>query len=121
VFECVNTDYPSNHVNQSFIKHATKSRLQPLRGNIGQSAACLRHTVSDRRLKSIKERNVPTLVITGTIDNFVNPAHSHHLQKMLDARLEIFEGSGHALPEEQTERYNALLEEFFESSKTSKL
>jgi pimeloyl-ACP methyl ester carboxylesterase len=121
VFGCVNTDRPSNHVNQSFIKHATKSRLQPLRGNIGQTAACLRHSVSDRRLKSIKERKVPTMVVTGTIDNFINPAHSHHLQEMLDARLEIFEGSGHALPEEQSDRYNALLEEFFESTKTSKL
>ncbi|KAI9279064.1 Alpha/Beta hydrolase protein [Umbelopsis sp. AD052] len=109
------------YATHSFIKHATKSRLQPLRGNVGQTAACLRHSVSDSRLKSIKERNVPTMVVTGTIDNFINPAHSHHLQKMLNAKLEIFEGSGHALPEEQSERYNALLEKFFDSTKNSKL
>lgn len=110
-----------SRVKQSFIKHATKSRLQPIRGNIGQSAACLRHNVSDQRLKKIKESKVPAMVITGTIDNFVNPAHSHHLQEMLGARYEIFEGSGHAIPEEQADRYNALLEDFFESAKTSKL
>ncbi|KAG2175037.1 hypothetical protein INT43_006099 [Umbelopsis isabellina] len=112
-----NRDYATH----SFIKHATKSRLQPVRGNIGQSAACLRHNVSDARLKKIKDSNIPTMVITGTIDNFVNPAHSHHLQKILGARYEVFEGSGHAIPEEQADRYNALLEEFFESAKVSKL
>ncbi|CAM0140112.1 unnamed protein product [Umbelopsis sp. WA50703] len=109
------------YATHSFIKHATKSRLQPIRGNIGQSAACLRHNVSDARLKKIKDSNIPTMVITGTIDNFVNPAHSHHLQKILGARYEVFEGSGHAIPEEQADRYNALLEEFFESAKVSKL
>lgn len=61
------------------------------------------------------------MVITGTIDNFVNPAHSHHLQKILGAKYEVFEGSGHAIPEEQADRYNALLQEFFESAKASKL
>lgn len=77
--------------------------------------------MSDQRLKKITENNVPTMVITGTIDNFVNPAHSHHLQKVLGAKYEVFEGSGHAIPEEQADRYNALLEQFFESSKASKL
>ncbi|KAF7722767.1 hypothetical protein EC973_002721 [Apophysomyces ossiformis] len=110
--------HPEFETNRKFAAHALisrarKSRLQPLHGNIGQTAACLGHYFSDERLAKLKARGLPVLIVTGTIDNLVSPESSYHMQSMLQARLEVFEGSGHAIPEEQFQRYNALLEEHF--------
>ena len=97
----------------NFIRHVGKSRLQPIHGNLGQTAAVLRHSVSDDRLLKIKKAGLPVLVITGTWDNLVRPQYSYHLKEMLDPRFELFDGSGHAIPEEQPDRYNALIDEHF--------
>ncbi|KAI8068642.1 Alpha/Beta hydrolase protein [Gongronella butleri] len=95
------------------IRRGRKHKLQPLHGNIGQTAACLRHYVSDKRLRAFRQHGVPTLIVTGTWDYLVRPVYSHHMHKVLEARLEVFEGSGHGIPEEQKERYNALLDDHF--------
>lgn len=100
-----------------FIGHVVRSQRQNILANIGQTAACLRHYVSDERLLHIKQTGLPVLIVTGTIDHLVRPESSYHLKSVLDtARLEVFEGSGHAIPEEQAERYNALLVEHFDQS-----
>ncbi|CEP06822.1 hypothetical protein [Parasitella parasitica] len=52
-----------------FISHITRSRRQPLHGNLGQTAACLRHHVSDERLNNIKASGLPIMIVTGTFDN----------------------------------------------------
>ncbi|KAI8140547.1 Alpha/Beta hydrolase protein [Fennellomyces sp. T-0311] len=103
----------------SFIKHVRQSRLQPLHGNVGQTAACLSHSFSDERLLKIKASGLPVMVVTGTWDNLVRVESSYHLKKVLDPRFEVFEGSGHAVPEEQPERYNALLEDHFAKARIS--
>ncbi|KAG0163781.1 hypothetical protein DFQ28_011295 [Apophysomyces sp. BC1034] len=97
----------------AFIRRTKKSRLQPLNGNLGQTAACLGHYFSDDRLLKIKTRGTPVMIVTGTVDHLVRPQSSYHMQSVLDARLEVFEGSGHAIPEEQAEKYNVLLDEHF--------
>ncbi|KAI8885229.1 hypothetical protein K501DRAFT_72666 [Backusella circina FSU 941] len=100
-----------------FISHVVRSQRQKFLANIGQTAACLRHHVSDDRLLRIKQTGLPILIVTGTIDNLVRPESSYHLKRVLDnARLEVFEGSGHAIPEEQPARYNTLLVEHFDHS-----
>ncbi|KAI8090185.1 Alpha/Beta hydrolase protein [Gilbertella persicaria] len=96
-----------------FLARLDRSRPQTLAGNIGQTAACLRHYVSDQRLLKIKESGIPVLVVTGTWDNLVNPKNSHHLSRVLGCPLEIFEGSGHGLPGEQPVRYNQLIDNHF--------
>jgi pimeloyl-ACP methyl ester carboxylesterase len=53
------------------------------------------------------------LVVTGTWDNLINPANSFYLAEQLNADFECWEGSGHALPNEQAERYNNLLDVHF--------
>ncbi|KAI8984155.1 Alpha/Beta hydrolase protein [Mycotypha africana] len=98
------------------IKHIKLSRRQTLVGNLGQTAACLRHYVSDQRLQHIKSSGLPVMIITGTFDNLVRPEYSYHMKEKLEARFELFEGSGHAIPEEQPERYNRLLIDHFESA-----
>ncbi|KAI7887700.1 Alpha/Beta hydrolase protein [Mucor mucedo] len=103
-----------------FLARIERSRPQTLGGNIGQTAACLRHYVSDQRLLKIKEAGIPVLVMTGTWDNLVNPKNSHHLAQVLDCQLEIFEGSGHGLPGEQAVRYNKYLDEHFSKAALKK-
>jgi pimeloyl-ACP methyl ester carboxylesterase len=57
------------------------------------------------------------MIVTGTFDNLVRPEYSYHMKKVLEnARFELFEGSGHAIHEEQTDRYNSLLVDHFSST-----
>ncbi|KAI8077380.1 Alpha/Beta hydrolase protein [Gilbertella persicaria] len=115
----VRTEYETNKqlAIHGFIQHSKRSRRQPMYGNIAQIIACLRHHVSDKRLDHIKQSGLPIMIITGTFDNLVRPEYSHHMKKVLqDARFELFEGSGHAIPEEQPERYNRLLVDHFITS-----
>ncbi|KAI8341623.1 Alpha/Beta hydrolase protein [Choanephora cucurbitarum] len=96
-----------------FLARLDRSRPQTLTGNLGQTAACLRHYVSDERLLKIKAAGIPCLVVTGTWDNLVNPKNSYHLSRVLECPIEIFEGSGHSLPGEQPVRYNHLIDTHF--------
>ncbi|KAI8097683.1 Alpha/Beta hydrolase protein [Halteromyces radiatus] len=107
--------YPTNRhmVKARVQRRSTKTRIQPLHGNIGQTAACLRHYVSDARLTQFRKTGIPTMIITGTWDYLVRPDYSYQMHKVLDCRLEVFEGGGHGLIEEQKEKYNALLAEHF--------
>ncbi|KAI8391024.1 Alpha/Beta hydrolase protein [Radiomyces spectabilis] len=97
----------------NFLARAKRTRVQPIQGNLGQTAACLTHCVSDDRLREIKRAGLPILVVTGTWDNLVRPESSYHMKDVLEARFELFQGSGHAIPEEQPDRYNRLLDEHF--------
>ncbi|KAI8336916.1 Alpha/Beta hydrolase protein [Blakeslea trispora] len=99
-----------------FLARLDRSRPQTLTGNIGQTAACLGHYVSDERLLKIKASGVSCLVVTGTWDNLVNPKNSHHLSQVLNCPIEVFEGSGHSLPGEQPVRYNQLIDKHFTSA-----
>ncbi|KAI8640273.1 Alpha/Beta hydrolase protein, partial [Parasitella parasitica] len=116
----VQSEFDSNRelAIHGFISHITRSRRQPLHGNLGQTAACLRHHVSDERLFNIKASGLPIMIVTGTFDNLVRPEYSYHMKKVLQeaARFELFEGSGHAIPEEQPARYNYLLVDHFNTS-----
>lgn len=55
------------------------------------------------------------MIVTGTFDHLVRPEYSYHMKKVFaeDARFELFEGSGHAIPAEQPDRYNDLLVDHF--------
>ncbi|KAG2199157.1 hypothetical protein INT47_009896 [Mucor saturninus] len=101
-----------------FINHTSRSRRQTPQGNIGQLLACLTHYVSDARLLKIKESGIPILIVTGTFDHLVRSEYSYHMKKVLGdgARFELFAGSGHAIPEEQPDRYNSLLIDHFTAS-----
>ncbi len=56
---------------------------------------------------------LPTLVVFGTLDRTVRPAHAERLvAAMPHARLEWVEGGGHVVMEEVPERVNGMLIEF---------
>ncbi|KAF9130690.1 hypothetical protein BGX30_013398 [Mortierella sp. GBA39] len=95
----------------SLARRFAESPAQPIHSNIAQSWAALFHHVSSTRLAQIRASGLPILVVTGTRDNFVRPSGSYHLAKELGCPLVVFEGSGHALPGEQTETYCRFIEE----------
>jgi 3-oxoadipate enol-lactonase len=65
------------------------------------------------RLARLGEIRAPTLVVTGTDDNVVDPRNSELLASRLpDARLERFPGTGHLFFWEEPERFNELVREF---------
>ncbi|KAG1439043.1 hypothetical protein G6F56_012427 [Rhizopus delemar] len=96
-----------------YLARLDRTRAQTLMGSLSQMLAGLGHHVSDNRLEKIKKSNIPVLVMTGTLDHLVHPSNSHHLSQKLEAELIVFEGSGHGLQNEQTEKYNDLIDKHF--------
>ncbi|KAJ3280266.1 hypothetical protein HDU76_009230, partial [Blyttiomyces sp. JEL0837] len=102
--------------NRENMIHFTKSRfeitgLQNPVGRANQQVACITHSMSESRLRAIRDAATPTLVITGTNDDvLIQPASSIYLAKMLRGTLEIFEGCGHAIRLQEPERHNKLVQ-----------
>jgi len=104
--------------NRDHFMDVTKKRILKIpipktAGIKGQLSAITRHRLTLDRLCAIREKGYPILVITGTEDYLVRPSNSHYLARELKARLEVFEGCGHVIPFQETERYNKLLLEHF--------
>ncbi|RHZ75322.1 hypothetical protein Glove_216g195 [Diversispora epigaea] len=96
-----------------FLDRIKKTRKQPMKGAVGQLAACSFHHVSPSKLEQIKNTISHILVVTGTWDNLIRPQNSFYLAKHLGVDVECWEGSGHALCSEKPEKYNELLERHF--------
>jgi 3-oxoadipate enol-lactonase len=74
-----------------------------------QGAASMGFDAFDR----MREIRVPTLVLTGTADNVVDPRNSDLIAKAVPgARLERFEGLGHLFFWEDPERFARMVKEF---------
>ncbi|CAJ0750995.1 17604_t:CDS:10 [Entrophospora sp. SA101] len=82
-----------DHVIESLIRRINNTRIQPVRGAIGQISACLRHYVSSERLQIIRDKIPQILVVTGSWDNLVRPSNSFYLAEQLNADFEYFEGN----------------------------
>lgn len=62
----------------------------------------------------------PTLILCGDEDKVTPPALSEELQRLIrGSRLEIIHASGHLANAEQPERFNALIDRFFEEIETA--
>lgn len=82
---------------------------QPLEHWQWQAAAAFGFDVSGR----LKELEAPTLVLTGTADNVVDPRNSELLASRIPgARLERFEGCGHIFMWDEPERFVRVVSEF---------
>jgi len=72
---------------------------------IGHLRAVITHRVSPQRLNILK---MPILIVTGTMDDMVDPSNSDKLHAMLPgSRLVLFQGAGHLINEECAEDFNA--------------
>jgi pimeloyl-ACP methyl ester carboxylesterase len=82
---------------------------QPLDAWQAQAAAGIAHDALNR-LAGIR---APTLVVTGTADEVVDPRNSELLADLIpNARLERVEGAGHLFFWQEPERFVSLLGEF---------
>jgi len=73
-----------------------------------QLTAVLTHRVSAARLRALKGK-FPILLMVGTGDKIVHPAHTDYLHSTLGGHLLKFEGAGHAVTEECLDKVNAAL------------
>ena len=91
------------------IKDQRLKEAQPLEAWQAQAVAGMTFDASER----VAGITRPTLVVTGTADEVVDPRNSDLLAaKIPGARLERFEGAGHLFFWQEPDRAVALLEEF---------
>ncbi|KAG1713144.1 hypothetical protein DVH05_000867 [Phytophthora capsici] len=69
-----------------------------LAGAFGQTAALVLHSVSDEKLRKIRDSNFPILIIGARQDQCINVSHALHFDKVLASdhtKLIMYEDAGH--------------------------
>jgi pimeloyl-ACP methyl ester carboxylesterase len=93
---------------ERILAHRLATR-QPVEAWMAQAGAGVTFDVCDR----LGEIRAPTLVLTGTEDVVVDPRNSELLaERIPDARLELFPGTGHLFFWERPERFVEVVAEF---------
>ncbi|RUS32510.1 Alpha/Beta hydrolase protein [Jimgerdemannia flammicorona] len=78
---------------------SARNRPQPLSGMLSQAVAGIRHKVTRKQLRVIKETQIPSFVCVGTWDNFVKTKSSEYLKRHLNPqKFLVFDDTGHAIP-----------------------
>jgi len=102
----------SEPYDETMVEQLAQTRIeeaQPLDAWQAQAAAGIAHDALNR-LAGIR---APTLVVTGTADEVVDPRNSELLADLIpNARLERVEGAGHLFFWQEPERFVSLLGEF---------
>ena len=81
-------------------------------------AAAMTHHVSHNRLRQISSSIPKVLILTGTVDNLINPANSHYMKEFMpEAELVVREGTGHGITMQHKEWVNELLERTFKEGR----
>ncbi|KAL4171672.1 hypothetical protein KRP22_009762 [Phytophthora ramorum] len=68
-------------------------------GALGQTAALVLHSVSDKKLLQIRDHGFPILVIGAKLDQCINVSHSIHFSEVLASdhtKFVLYEDAGHA-------------------------
>jgi len=100
---------------QSVLDRLEVTRPQTLVGAISQMSAGLTHHVNADRISAIA-RSIPRiLILTGDWDNLVDPRNSKWMRDcMMDAsngvEYLVWEGVGHAIPLQEPDRFNEVLD-----------
>lgn len=81
-------------------------------------AAATTHYVSPARLKKISAAIPKVLIVTGEVDNLVDPSNSHYLKAdMPEAEFVVKEGAGHGITIQCKQWFNELLERTFKEGR----
>lgn len=99
-----------DHFKESVIRRQKRSRITPLSGFLTQLSAVAGHYVSPARLKELSNNDIDFLVITGTIDNLVDPSNSIHLATHLKAQLLVWDKCGHSPIQQMKSEFNNVLQ-----------
>jgi len=95
-----------DYVCKEFVTRVTSEPVMSLAGLSGHLRTVSTHYVSVRRLHTLRDSRVPTIVLTGTHDELVRPENSRILGKELEAELIVFEGAGHVINVEVKNEFN---------------
>lgn len=87
-------------------------------GHISQMSAGITHHVAPARLRTISHSVPRITIVTGDVDNLVDPRNSEWLsQHMPEAHSEKWEKTGHGIHGQWPERFNKLLEDTFKDGR----
>jgi pimeloyl-ACP methyl ester carboxylesterase len=67
-------------------------------GSLGQTAALVLHSVSDKKLHEIRDRSFPILVVGARLDQCINVSHALHFEEVLASehtKFVVYEDAGH--------------------------
>ncbi|GMF23984.1 unnamed protein product [Phytophthora lilii] len=67
-------------------------------GTLGQTAALVLHSVSDKKLHKIRDQKFPILIVGAKLDQCINASHSLHFEKVLASdhtNFVLYEDAGH--------------------------
>ncbi|PIL23842.1 hypothetical protein GSI_13593 [Ganoderma sinense ZZ0214-1] len=118
-----NPDDPEGRTNHetetiAYQQRIAVTRPQPFIGAISQMAAATTHYVSPERLRKISSSIPEVLIVTGDIDNLVDPSNSRHLKAdMPEAEFIVKEGAGHGITIQCKQWFNELLERTFKEGR----
>lgn len=97
----------------ALLERMRKVRKQPAAGVVGQLGAALSHSCPRPALARIDQLLQPAklLVITGNLDQIINPARSIELHHALpSSEYLLIPGAGHAICSQLPDQFNAILE-----------
>ncbi|KAF9257784.1 alpha/beta-hydrolase [Marasmius fiardii PR-910] len=92
-------------------KRIALTRLQTMVGAFSQMSAGLTHYVSDDRLRKISASIPKVLILTGDVDNLVDPRNSIYLKsQMPEAEFVQWETTGHGIHYQRHKWFNETVE-----------
>ncbi|GAM19903.1 hypothetical protein SAMD00019534_030780, partial [Acytostelium subglobosum LB1] len=101
---------------EEFIEESLIRRPDPI-GVMGHIRSIFTHSVSEHRLRSIKDSRVPILILCGNEDRMVKTTNSFYLQQHLSPiEFVQFKTAGHLIQDENNEDFNAALFRHFNRS-----
>ncbi|CAD6582084.1 MAG: hypothetical protein CYPHOPRED_001833 [Cyphobasidiales sp. Tagirdzhanova-0007] len=107
-----------DRLEKDFIYRYGVTRRQSLSGRVFQTAAAIGHRVSPEKLLELDRDLSKIAIITGDLDGIVNPQRSRDLHGFLPhSEFILFEGGGHALPSQYSDRLNTTIERIIEEGK----
>ncbi|KAI0266475.1 alpha/beta-hydrolase [Gloeopeniophorella convolvens] len=103
---------------ERYTRRAAVTRIQKPLGALSQMWAGLTHNVGPDRLGQISKMIPKVLIVTGDEDHLVRPSCSAHLKKyMPEAEYVVWNGTGHVVSLQHTERFNALVDRVWQEGK----
>lgn len=95
---------------QTYIERVRSEPQMTPKALAGHIRCVTTHHVSSKRLRLLREAQVPIVIVTGTIDALVRPKNSYLLaQELNPVEFHVWEGAGHAVNMECLDRFNEVI------------
>lgn len=95
---------------QTYIERVQSEPQMTPKALAGHIRCVTTHHVSSKRLRLLREAQVPIVIVTGTFDTLVRPKNSYLLaQELNPIEFHVWEGAGHAVNMECLDRFNEVI------------